>query len=56
MTFHKEIYKAYKIYVGLPTVYELIDEEDGDTIFGRFYEWELQRVDNDLRSVASLPK
>ena len=42
MTFHKEIYTIYKVYVGSPTVYKLIAEEDGDTIFGRFYEWELQ--------------
>ena len=44
MTFHKEIYTIYKVCVGSPTVYTLIDEEDGDTIFGRFYEWELQRA------------
>ena len=41
MTFHNEIYTIYKVYRGSPTVYELIDEEDGETIFGRFYEWEL---------------
>ena len=32
----------YKVYIGDPTVYKLIDGEDGDTIFGRFYKWELQ--------------
>ena len=44
MTFHNEIYTIYKVYVGFPTVYKLIDEEDGETIIGRFYEWELQAV------------
>ena len=38
MTFHNEIYTIYKVYRGSPTVYKLIDEEDGETIFGRFYE------------------
>ena len=42
MTFHNEIYTIYKVFPGSATVYKLIDEEDGDTIFGRFYEWELQ--------------
>ena len=45
MTFHNEIYTIYKVFRGSPTVYKLIDEEDGETIFGRFYEWELQRVE-----------
>ena len=44
MTFYKEIYTIYKIFQGSPTVYKLIDEEDDDTIFGRFYEWELQKA------------
>ena len=38
MSFHKEIYTIYKIFPGSPTVYKLIDEEDGEMIFGRFYE------------------
>ena len=42
MTFHNEIYTIYKVYVGSPTVYKLIDKKDGKTIFGRFYEWKLQ--------------
>ena len=46
MTFHNEIYSIYKVFRGSPTVYKLIDEEDGETIFGRFYEWELQKVSN----------
>ena len=49
MTFHNEIYTIYKVYVGSPTVYKLIDEEDGDTIFGRFYEWELQRAEGPVK-------
>ena len=44
MTFHNEIYTIYKVFRGSPTVYKLIDEKDGETIFGRFYEWELQSV------------
>ena len=39
MTFHNEIYAIYKVYRGSPTVYKLIGEKDGETIFGRFYEW-----------------
>ena len=46
MTFHNEIYTIYKIFPGSPTVYKLIDENDGDTIFGRFYEWKLQLASN----------
>ena len=46
MTFHNEIYTIYKVFRGSPTVYKLIDEEDGETIFGRYYEWELQLVPN----------
>ena len=45
MTFHNEMYTIYKVFRGSPTVYKLIDELDGETIFGRFYEWELQKVD-----------
>ena len=45
MTFHNEIYTIYKVFRGSPMVYKLIDETDGETIFGRFYEWELQRVE-----------
>ena len=44
ITFHNEIYTIYMVYVCSPTVYKLIDEVDGDTIFGRFYEWELQKA------------
>ena len=44
MSFHTEIYTIYKVFRGSPTVYKLIDEKDGETIFGRFYEWELQKV------------
>ena len=46
MTFHNEIYTIYEVFRGSPTVFKLIDEEDGETIFGRFYEWELQLVRN----------
>ena len=46
MTFHNEIYTIYKVFRGSPTVYKLIDEDDGETIFGRFYGWELQLVSN----------
>ena len=46
MTFHNEIYTIYKVFRGSPTVYKLTDEEDGETIFGRFYGWELQLVKN----------
>ena len=49
MSFHNEIYTIYKVFRGSPTVYKLIDEEDGETIFGRFYEWELQKV-NDIET------
>ena len=44
MTFHNEIYTIYEVYTGSPSVYKLIDEKDGETIFGRFYAWELQLV------------
>ena len=50
MTFHNEIYTIYKVFRGSPPVYKLIDEEDGETIFGRFYEWELQRVEDPSRA------
>ena len=30
-------------------MYKLIDEKGGETIFGRFYEWELQGVANGVR-------
>ena len=44
MSFHNEIYTLYRVYKGSPTVYKLIDEDDGETIYSRFYEWELQHV------------
>ena len=50
MTFHNEIYTIYKVFRGSPTVYKLIDESDGETIFGRFYKWELQRVKDPSRA------
>ena len=65
MTFHNEIYTIYKVFRGtrassagraLPTVYKLIDEEDGETIFGRFYEWELQRVSQTVQKVNVIEK
>ena len=39
-------YTLFRVFRGSPTVYKLIDEEDGETIFGRFYEWELQKIEN----------
>ena len=42
MTFHNEIYTIHKIYRGSRTVYKLIEEKVSETIFGRFFEWELQ--------------
>ena len=53
MTFHNEIYTIYKVYRGSPTVYKLIDEKDGETIFGMFYEWELQGVEENPPSVQN---
>ena len=32
-------------------VYKLIDEEDGETIFGKLYKWELQGVADDAVQV-----
>ena len=55
MTFHNEIYTIYKVFRGSPTVYKLIDEEDGETIFGRFYEWELQKITNPPEPKAKSP-
>ena len=45
MTFDNEIYTIYKVLRGSPTVCKLIDEKDGETIFGRFFEWQLHKVD-----------
>ena len=55
MTFHNEVYTIYKTYRGSPTVYKLIDEKDGETIFGRFYEWELQTA-NAVQGVSEAPE
>ena len=55
MTFHNEIYTIYKVYWGSPTVFKLIDKEDGETIFGRFYEWELQKVNVEEKQIEKEP-
>ena len=42
--FLEEIYEVVKVIRGRPNVYELKDPEDGEPIFGKFYEEELSAV------------
>ena len=42
--FLEEIYEVTKVVRGDPNVYELKDPEDGEPIFGKFYEEELSAV------------